>query len=302
MAIPKIILDTDIGGDCDDAGALALLQEANRKGNARLLAVTLSTPRPYTAGCTDAINRWYGNVVPIGQTSVCPPGDDGKDYKRSYGKAVAERYPNAYGNTPPKDDAVRVLRRVLSEQADGGITIVVIGYFTNIARLLESQPDDISSLDGKTLFDKRVEKLVVAAGDFSKPEAECNIAVDIEAARFVLSNCNKPIVFCTAEAGRQVMTGKPLIDRGDGNPVAFAYDFCVHGDRYSWDPITAFYAVFGTEDILSLTPSGIVSVNEVGISTFREAENGLHRLICVQDSEKAKRRIDQAMLGVNHTV
>lgn len=34
----KIIFDTDIGGDCDDAGALALLHECERAGRAELIA------------------------------------------------------------------------------------------------------------------------------------------------------------------------------------------------------------------------------------------------------------------------
>ena len=36
----QIIFDTDIGGDCDDAGALAILHEAQNAGKAELLAVT----------------------------------------------------------------------------------------------------------------------------------------------------------------------------------------------------------------------------------------------------------------------
>ena len=65
----KIIFDTDIGGDCDDAGALAILHEAQNAGKAELLAVTLSTSSPYAAGCADAINRYYGHIVPIADTN-----------------------------------------------------------------------------------------------------------------------------------------------------------------------------------------------------------------------------------------
>ena len=36
----KIIFDTDIGGDCDDAGTLAMLHRLCDKGEAELLAVT----------------------------------------------------------------------------------------------------------------------------------------------------------------------------------------------------------------------------------------------------------------------
>lgn len=72
----KIIFDTDIGGDCDDAGALALLHECGRAGMSELLAVTISTMSPYAAGCADAINRWYEHEVPVGQTKTAPSGED----------------------------------------------------------------------------------------------------------------------------------------------------------------------------------------------------------------------------------
>ena len=62
----KIIFDTDIGWDCDDAGALALIHSLCNKGEAELLAVTATYYHKYAAGCIDAINRYYGRIVPVG--------------------------------------------------------------------------------------------------------------------------------------------------------------------------------------------------------------------------------------------
>ncbi len=62
----KIILDTDIGFDCDDAGALALLHRLCDREEAELLAVTACYDSPYVAGCIDAINRYYKRTVPVG--------------------------------------------------------------------------------------------------------------------------------------------------------------------------------------------------------------------------------------------
>ena len=47
MSPETIIFDTDIGCDCDDAGALALLHRLCDKGEARLLAVTHCQNSPY---------------------------------------------------------------------------------------------------------------------------------------------------------------------------------------------------------------------------------------------------------------
>ena len=46
----KIIFDTDIGWDCDDAGTLAMLHRLCDKGEAELLAVTHCFATPYLAG------------------------------------------------------------------------------------------------------------------------------------------------------------------------------------------------------------------------------------------------------------
>ena len=46
----KIIFDTDIGWDCDDAGALAMLHRLCDKGEAELLAVTHCMANPWLAG------------------------------------------------------------------------------------------------------------------------------------------------------------------------------------------------------------------------------------------------------------
>ena len=59
----KIVFDTDIGGDCDDAGTLAMLHRLCDKGEAELLAVTHCYASPYVAGCIDAINKFYGRSV-----------------------------------------------------------------------------------------------------------------------------------------------------------------------------------------------------------------------------------------------
>ena len=58
----KIILDTDIGGDCDDAIALALLNNLINAEKCSLLLVTLAIN--FDGGCSTvrAINEYYKNV------------------------------------------------------------------------------------------------------------------------------------------------------------------------------------------------------------------------------------------------
>ena len=58
--IKNVILDTDIGPDCDDAAALALTTIYTRKSGAQLLGVTHCTSCPWGVGAIRAILKWYG--------------------------------------------------------------------------------------------------------------------------------------------------------------------------------------------------------------------------------------------------
>lgn len=307
----KIIFDTDIGGDCDDTGALAILHECERAGKAKLLAVTISTKSPYAPGCADAIDRWYGHVVPVGQTKIQPPGEDENFYEQSYGKHIAAMYDNAYksGTGRLPEDATRLLRRILAENTGDKITIVVVGSCINIAALLKSEADDISPLSGRELVARQVEELSLMGcyfpseevpeiwfGDF-KMEAECNISVDIEGARTVFSECPVRIAVAHYLVGRAIHTGGILIERDRKNPVAESYFVHSHGNRDSWDLVASYYAVFGADGVFTLSENGVVGIDEKGVSTFVSAEKGKHVLINCPDFPAAEKRLDGILLG-----
>ncbi len=311
METKKIIFDTDIGGDCDDAGALAIIHECERAGRAHLLAVTVSTASPYAAGCADAINRWYGREVPIGQTKAAPPDEDKDLFESSYGKHITELYENGYqpgaGRIP--EDATRLLRRLLAENTGDKIILVVVGCCINIAALLKSGADDISPCSGKELMSRSVEKIVLMGcffptekipevwfGDYQM-EAECNIKADVEAARAVFALCPVPIVVSHYLIGKQIHTGGALIEKDRKNPVAESYFIHSHGNRESWDPIASYVAVFGADGVFTFSERGRVTIDEKGISTFACVNGGLHRLVECPDFAAAEKRIDQVMSG-----
>src|SRR4051794_38763556 len=63
----RLILDTDICGDCDDVLALAMIHSLQARGACRLLAVTVSADHDLAAPFVDAVNTFYGQpTVPIG--------------------------------------------------------------------------------------------------------------------------------------------------------------------------------------------------------------------------------------------
>ena len=66
----KLIFDTDMGNDVDDALALAMLHSLESRGESELLAVTLTKDNDEVAPYVDAINTFYGRgEIPIGITN-----------------------------------------------------------------------------------------------------------------------------------------------------------------------------------------------------------------------------------------
>lgn len=305
----KIIFDTDIGGDCDDTGALAMVHRLAEKGLCELLCVTVSTSNPYSAGCADAINRWYNRVVPIGQTDKVIPGDDEKFFEVCYGKHICENFENDYYGTGKKpENAVKLLRKTLAMSSEK-VNFIVIGSLVNVAGLLLSKPDEISPLSGEELIKQKVECFSVMGGHFPKDGdeevwfgteqmlAECNIKVDISSAKIFFEKCPVNCVVSQFFIGWKMLTGNVLIERERKNPVAESYFVHSHGNRSSWDLTSAYYAILGTGDIFTLGLAGDIAVDDKGVTTFTERKNGKFRLLECQSINAAAKRIDEIITG-----
>ena len=315
----KIIFDTDIGGDCDDAGALAIIQEAQNNGDINLLAVTVSTRDPWAVGCADAVNRYYGNIVPIGLCHRAPIGDPTmEEFLERYGKHITENYENEYqlnltecsmgGSTKYPEDAVKLYRKILSKNRGTKVTFVIVGSCLNLASLIESDGDKISPLTGLELIESQVDKIVLMGGLFAEnATAEYNIKIDIPSAKTVFEKCPVPIYVSHFDMGLKIMTGGRLLEEESENlteeglyknPVAESYKFHVGGKRHSWDPITSFYAIYGTRGVFSDKRRGRIVVDDEGITRLYEGE-GNHILIDCDDNDiaAAEKIIDAAMCG-----
>jgi inosine-uridine nucleoside N-ribohydrolase len=290
----KIIFDTDIGGDCDDAGALALLHGLCEQGEAELLAVTGCYATPYLAGCIDAINTHYGRQVPVGILHDRFTPRDVTDGYNGYDKSVAEHFPNRFPDWRKVPDSVRVIREILAGEEDGAVTLAATGPLTTLARLVMSGADDLSPLTGRELIEKKIARTVVMGGRFfgtwpfeygygiETPHvtAEWNIYADIPAAQTVCGEWPGELVFTSHEIGNWTITLRGINDdenRKNVNPTAHSY-FVHHGKggRESWDLTAILYAVRPEAGYWNLHPWGRISVDEKGVTGFRREENGKH--------------------------
>ena len=106
-----------------------------------------------------------------------------------------------------------------------------------------------------------------------------------------------PVVVADYLLGEKILTGGRLLQREPQNPAAECYRIFCGGARSSWDPIVAFYAVYGESGCLRLSSAGRIHIGAGGVSVFEEKEGGGHRLLRCADAASLREKIDAAMCG-----
>src|SRR5512145_104734 len=102
----NIIFDTDMGGDCDDVGALFILHGAVERGEAKLLATMGCISAAAIAPALDAINTWFGRPeIPVGTLK-----DPGFIAGPHYTSEIARRFPHKFPSGRDYPDAVSLYR------------------------------------------------------------------------------------------------------------------------------------------------------------------------------------------------
>src|SRR5439155_12993093 len=112
------------------------------------------------------------------------------------GEDGRQRYPHRLLSGQDAPEAVSLLRKVLAAQPDGSVVISVVGFSTNLARLLDSRADLHSPIPGAELVARKCRLLVMMAGMFSpeKRQKEYNVYIDLDAAKKVFEAWPTPIV------------------------------------------------------------------------------------------------------------
>jgi inosine-uridine nucleoside N-ribohydrolase len=200
---PKIIFDTDFGGDADDLGALAMLHHFIDKKACEVLAIMSWSNEQFAVSAIDAVNRFYKHPqIPIGTSvGIKAPID------WNYNKSIADHFPFQLNqNNVP--NTTTLYRKVLAENADSSITIVTVGPLSNIKKLLESKGDSLSILDGAALIKKKVKQFVVMGGQFPSGKKEWNFDGNMPGVtKYVIEHLEVPIVFSGYEVGVYVLAG-----------------------------------------------------------------------------------------------
>ena len=268
----KVILDTDMGSDCDDVGALALLHEYANQGNAEILGVIYSSGAvPYGVGIIDAINRYYDHsTIPIGANYDETFGDP---VDKMNAQALANDtlvFHNTYISNRDVAEQTILNRKLLVAQNDNSITYITIGHTKGLYDLMVSKPDSISNLSGAALVNKKIKRWV-ALGALKSSNIELEYytkdwnffsnGTAIYTA-YLLKHFVKPIYF--VDGGSKVMTGGSLENTAKGNIVRETYEEwlwnfqkkTLKDQRPSWDLVTVYFAIKGVGEYFEILDKG----------------------------------------------
>lgn len=303
-----LFIDTDLGGDCDDVGAVALANIFKNNDIIEIAGMTHTTSLPWGPACIEIINKFYNNdSIPIGATSRV-------NYCVENTNKFAEKMANAFSHTL-KDrekvvDSVKFIRETLSNAEDNSITFVCIGQLNNASDLLDSSPDEISYLSGIELVRQKVKEFVIMGGLFksdnekimfcgSEYNREYNILTDIKSAQNFIKKVPVKTIFSDFKVGYQIHTAKPLLDKKDmKHPVTFAYTLFQDCPRESWDLLAVWYAALEDETMFDVSNEGTIIIKDDAETIFDESQRSNHYYLRLNNSiEYIVNRIDNLLDG-----
>ena len=284
----RIIFDTDMGNDIDDAMALDMLHKYQDMGKVDLMAVMLNKEGYEAAAYVRLMNEFYGYPeIPIGIIHdqiryECPAVPYTQKTIESYeGKILAE---DEYKAMP---EAHILYRKLLADAEDESVVIASVGFSTNLVRLLQTEPDEYSPMNGRELVEKKVKRLCMMAGDFREDRhPEYNVKCDIPSAQNIFHTWPTELVTSPFEVGIQICYPAESIEKDFNyvpfHPMAVGYGHfaAMPYDRPTWDLTTVLYAVEG-DRWFTVSPMGDIRVTDDGLTYLDESESGLRRYLSV---------------------
>lgn len=289
----KIILDTDMGNDVDDVLALAVLHSLHQQGKIIFDSILVSKGAEKAPIFTELFGLKCGNPVPVAKADrgVAIPFET---YLHLTG-IFLERDPETKAKLS-KDypGAGALLKERLEAAEDSSIDLLTIGFLSNIGDFLA---DDANA----ALFNQKVVRVYMMAGNYEKPQPEFNVMMDIPAFQTALEKIEAPVTFVGFELGRvryPESSIRRLYDDARHDMIWLSYmsyrDKPHH--RQCWDPLTALVASGCYEDGFGLSEAGEIRVEGNGVTHHTVQEGGRHRFVTLDMGQEEA--LTGAMVGL----
>lgn len=309
----RIILDTDMGSSTDDLFALMMLHRYMDMQRCNLIGVIVDRMGRANADIVDVLDTYYGHPnIPIGletkgqeETHVWIPYHNLAYARTTEGVPMFQR---TVGDNGSYMEGYKLYRKLLAEQPDHSVTIASIGLVTTLARLLLSEPDEYSPLNGRELVRQKVKNIYAMGGVFGdavEPDYNFKQAINFSLTFFELLPKEVDVVFSPGEVG-DPLDYRPELVIADMNwtnhhPIKWAYQFlnCNTGQKM-WDPQAIINAVEGDE-FYKLSERGRVTLTPRGETLFTPDPEGNCRYQYPGDPEWCKTVLMYIrMLAIQH--
>lgn len=281
MTEEKILFDTDIGSDIDDAVCLAYLLSQPR---CRLMGITTVSGEPFErAKLASAICRVAGRDVPIYPGTESPLLTPPRQPKSPQSAKLAN-WP--HDTDFPQNQAVEFLARTIRENP-GEITLLAVGPMTNVALLFATHPDVPGLL----------KQLVLMCGVFTNAlphvgPLEWNAICDPYATAIVYNAPVKRHVSIGLDVTCQVVMGRDEVrERFQTKLLRPVLDFAdvwfQHTDQITFHDPLAGVVLF--EDVCGFRRGDVevelASPRLLGLCHFEEKDDGRHEVALQVDRE-----------------
>ena len=295
-----VIFDSDMGPDYDDVGAITLLHAFADSGYIKILATIASTKYEGVAGVFNVLNTYFKRpdvLIGVPKGKALELKDD-----QHWTDTILQKYPHKIKKNAEAISATDAYRRALASQADRSVTIITVGFLTNLADLLRSPPDRYSTLNGKDLVNKKVKQLVSMAGSFPAGN-EFNVRMDASASQYVFNNWPTTILLSGVEIGFAIKTGLPLVNNASiqNSPVKDVYRISVplspqdSAGRMSWDQTAVLIAVKGYKPWWKIE-TGKMIVADNGSNTWSKKVSSHSYIKEAQPPSIVQQLIDKLMM------
>eukprot|EP00466_Bigelowiella_natans_P001910 jgi/Bigna1/140676/aug1.57_g15384 len=267
----QLIVDTDLGFDVDDVGAIAVANYLQDLGKCEILAVIHCTGFYKGIGGADVINTHYNRTVPYMGAYRGPwGGPDAQSAQDKYTSTIESRYPSHVKNYDQVDDEVTAYRKALTSAANNSVVIASIGEPLALRNILKAEPE---------LFAAKVKEIYYMDGGYnfgcgdskgSGTSPWIGSTKDCDgAAQYVINNVPRHIVQYFTLNGEDERTGSRFQDGCGKGPVKDAYQiYTNYGTRPSWDLIAVYFAVVGAESLFSKANAETTKVGYFGNETY----------------------------------
>ena len=303
-----IVFDTDFGNNIDSVLTLGFLRSVAGKGEARLIAVSISKANLKAAQAEDAITKFYEGPPPPGRGGAFGGGvggnpdmvglaDNGKmagdtpilnllvGKKGPDGKPA---YPGTIANLLDTAEPGLTMRNILLAQNDLNAVVVLDGPATGVVQLMDLY-------GARPQITAKVKYLVAVMGAYPSGAADANVRNDVAAARKMFAEWPTPIIAVGSEVGESLPYPATSIEKDftwavPSHPVVDAYKAFkpMPYDAPVAGMAAALYAAHPDDGYFKLSEPGTITVLDDGRTKFTPGAGGKHRYLIADPAQKDK--------------